>query len=243
MKMKNSGFRDIFVVIMIFVIYGFVSPLEGASSGGSGYPVTPYEYEDEITEKDVVKVKNISSMKRNIKYLPFKDANSIRYGQQIGLVYVKNRDDPLQPVFKFHGVTESGEEVVIDFSEIGSFSVIKVDNNLFSKDRVFLNIVVFPNITPKELVDINPSFSELEDKYKKNVRIWVLLEDNKKGELSFVRKRRSGDYEILGKLRDIKLNYEVDLGCEECENEDTLWWAIPSVIEDSKYPHRWYAGF
>ncbi len=49
MKMKNFGFKDVFI-IALFVIFGFISPLEGGSGGGSGYSVTPYEYEDEIIE-------------------------------------------------------------------------------------------------------------------------------------------------------------------------------------------------
>ncbi len=239
MKMKNSDFRDVFVVIVIFVVCGFVSPLEGGSGGGSGCPRTPYNLNDEITENDIVKMKNISSKKRSIELLTFKDSSIIKAEEQLGLVYMKNSDEPIQPIFEFHGLTESGEEVVIDFSEIGSLSVLKIDNNLFSKDRVLLNIVVFPNITPKELLDINPSFSELEDMYKENIRIWVLLEDDQKGELSFVGKRWSRDYRVLGKLRDVKLKSKVYFGYDYT---DDIWWAIQSVIDDKEYPHKQYAA-
>lgn len=250
MKVKNFGFRSTVLVLVLVIVLSTMLAARGDIGGGPGDAITPYVPDKKITWDDIKSIKEESSKARTVADLKVKDTHVTQYGEQVGLMYVVGESVSGEPFFKFSGVSESGDKDAtdIDFSVVRSFSLLRVDERLFRKDRALLEIVKFPNILPEDLLSRRPSYSELEEHYTQRVRLWVALEGEKNGELYLVGKKlyERHIYQVLARLRDIELNSEVILGYGDTRVEGianpvpTIWWAIDSVIEDESYPYRRY---
>ena len=157
-------------------------------------------------------------------------------------------------LFEFRGADESGREALIDFSEVASFKILRIDDR---NDRALFEVQVFPEISVEKLLESKLGYSELKDKHTKVKRLWIKLSDKEKGELYFVTVLAKGSrvfswasvYEEIEdawfnddkyfieseeRVKDMKHNMQVVLDY----NEDAIWWAIPSVTEDAAYPYR-----
>lgn len=248
MKVKgfDCKFRFIFLVLVLF--FGIILGAEGDIGGGGGVLITPYVPEKEIKEEEVVQVKNMSSRTRLVNTLELKETVIDGPLEYVGLLYVEDQDVEGEPFFQFKGVSESGDEITIDFSEVERFLVLRIKNRWFAKDQAFLEVVRFPDISPKDLLTKRPAYSDLREKYTKRVRLWIPLENNNKNELCLVGKKwpHEDQYQILSKLRDIKEHSEVIFEYGYFRSELTgeripsIWWAVDSVIQDEQYPHKHY---
>ncbi len=248
MKMKN-GYNCTVIVFILVILLGPIPRVNGDIGGGSGEAITPYNPEKPIKPEEVEKVKDISNRTRFVEDLKLKDTNITQYGEQVGLIYAEGQNVTGQPFFKFKGVTESRTQVEIDFSEVKSFSLLKVRNRwFFGTDEAFLEVVRFPAISPGELLAKKPSYSALVREYTERLRLWITLEQD--GELCLVGKERSEEdqYRILSPLREIESSSEVVLkyGIHFINVGSTktpiqaIWWATDSVIKDPQYPHKRY---
>ncbi len=156
--------------------------------------------------------------------------------------------------FQFRGVNESGREVSVDFSVVKEFKIVRKEN-----ERALFEIVVFPDITPEKLVELKPSYSELRSRYTRVVRVWIALQEQDKGSL-YIAGVVGGESKALlpgGGYREMCdswfedgayfIESEERVGHIEANrnvvleyNGNSVWWAIPSVIQDRDYPFRQY---
>lgn len=251
MKAKNFGYRSTVVILVLFIVLSTILAAKGDIGGGPGDAITPYVPDKGITVQQIVIIKNSSNGARKVADLKLKGTHVTQYGEKVGLMYVVDQNVIGEPSFKFRGVSESGDNGTtdIDFSEVRSFTLLRIDKRLFRRDRALLEIVKFPNILPEDLLSQKPSYSELlEGDYTQRVRLWVILESERNGELCLVGKKlyERDQYQVLARLRDIEPNSEVILGYGDARVEGianpvpTIWWATHSVIEDERYPYRRY---
>lgn len=251
MKVKNFGYRSTVLVLVLVIVLSTTLAAKGGIGRGPGDPITPYVPNERITVEEIDIIKNESNDARTVADLKLKGTHVTQYGEKVGLMYVVDKNVIGEPSFKFSGVSESGDSGTtdIDFSEVKSFTLLRIDKRLFRRDRALLEIVKFPNILPQDLLSQRPSYSELlEGNYTQRVRFWVILESERNGELCLVGKKlyERDQYQVLVRLRDIEPNSEVILGYGDARVEGianpvpTIWWATHSVIEDESYPYRRY---
>ena len=247
MKAKNLDYKFKAVVSLFLILFGTVFAAKGDIGGGSGIAITPYVPDKEIKIEEIVYVKNFSKKSRSIEELSQKGTRVTQYGEKVGLIYVKDQNVNDEPFFEFKGTTETGAKINIDFSEVKSFTLLRVDNRFLGKDRALLQIIQFPYISPEDLLSIKPNYSDLKENYTKSVRLWVTLEGEAGSELCIVGVKLFDEekYEVLSKLRDIELNSRVILeyGIFEVDSigqMPSVWWALPSVIQDRDYPYKQY---
>lgn len=246
MKAEISVFKSRDICLILVALCFAVLPALGDVGGGSGTVITPYVGQRDPTVKDIKRLKEISKRNRTIHDLKLRNTNRTKYGEKVGLMYVEGERAAGKPLYQFSGITESGDKMSIDLSEVRSFTVIKIKSSFFADDQATLRIVQFPTITPEKLFKSNPTYTELDSKYKKAVTLFVPLQKDKK-ELALVGKFGDEDnHSILSLFRDIEANQEVELGYGNFYYEklkiriESIWWATRSVINDNKYPFKMY---
>jgi len=213
MKVNALDYKFNVVVFIFFSVFGAFFSVKGDIGGGSGKAISPYVPDKKVLLEEIVSMKNFSTKNRFIQQFSLKETTAPQYVEKVGLYYAKDEIVSDEIIFEFNGITETGEKMNIDFSEVKSFSLIEIDNRLFSKDRALLQIILFPHISAEQLFSIQPqpSYSELKDNFTKIVKLWVNIEDEEDNELCIVGVRWADKYENLCKLRDLKLNSEIIL--------------------------------
>ncbi len=157
-------------------------------------------------------------------------------------------------LFEFRGTDEAGKDVSVDFSVVKSFKIVRTENH-----RALFEIVAFPVITPGKLVELKPSYTELRSGYTRVVRMWIVLQDTDRGSLYIagvvgrepkVLLERGGYREMCDSwfedgayfVESEEIMSHIETGREVVleYNANSVWWAIPSVIQDKDYPFRQY---
>jgi hypothetical protein len=218
----------------IIICYLLIVPSKGHPNG-SGVPRTPYN--DSITAQEIEKVRIESSSYRVIKDIRTKDSEVPVYGERIGFAYVSDDGEIGEIAFEITGTAKGEGDVIVPLSDVKSFTVLEVKNTWFSKDKALLKVTIFPSISASQLLQAQPTYSQLIESYMSELRIWVFLENTDKGELCVVGKKWGDNYKVLFSVRDLALNVPVSFDWVVMKNTP-IWWAIKSVIGDDKYPHR-----
>jgi hypothetical protein len=202
-----------------------------------GEPITPYKKGATITSQDIEKVRAQASSYRVISELRVKGTKVPLFAERVGFAYVTSNDKVGEPDFNLKGSGESGGDLTVPLSDVDSLTLIKVEERWFGSDRALLEVTVFPSCSSSELLQLNPTYSQLRESFSKKVRIWVVLENEKKGQLRMVGRKWQENYEVLLAIRDLELNVPAVFGWPPRPNAP-IWWAVGSVIKDDKYPHR-----
>jgi hypothetical protein len=194
-------------------------------ANGPGDPVTPYAESDSITAEDIENVRTESSRYRVIREIRTEGSEVPVFGERVGFAYVADDGEIGEIAFDLRGTTEGGGDVAVPLSDLKGFTVLEV------------KVTVFPTISASELLQAEPTYSQLTESYMSKLSMWVFLDGPDKSELSVVGKRWEDDYEVLFAIRDLEPKFPVLL--DWVVMDDTpIWWAVESVIEDDKYPHR-----
>ena len=156
MRAKAMDNKIKVIVFIFLMVLASDFSAKGDIGGGSGIVITPYIPDKEVKADEVDYVKLISKRNRTIEELRLKGTQITQYGENVGLMYVKDLNISYKPFFEFKGTTETGDKMTIDFSEVKSFTLLKIDNRFFAKDRVLLQIIQFPNISPEALLSKEP---------------------------------------------------------------------------------------
>ncbi len=246
MKVKKCVYKCLCFHLILFEFLLLSVSVEADIGGGSGELLTPYVPGTEVTEEEVSEIKKLSMTNRVVPSLHIVDTNVKRYGEQVGLAFVKNRQLVDNLFFEFRG-QEPGEKVPIsvDFSNILRFTILEIKKRLFNSDIALIRIKLFPNISVRELLEDKPSYTKLVKEKSRLVDLLVELEQNN-GELCLVgtEGHSPGQYIILSEIRNIELNVPVslDYGYVKLDSFDhkitTIWWAVHSVIQDEEYPYK-----
>ncbi len=235
MKMNDSCKLPLTAACLFILAIGAPIPSKAGVGGGSGKPNTPYANTDKVNEEDLVKVKAISARCRDAT-VPFNRPDIPPKVKHLALVAAKGDKIAGELVYKFEGKDEAGKPSSVDFSDVKEFKLIR-----FQEKDCLLEIVIFPTIAPKDLLEKKPSYSELAANFISSVRLWVQV-DTAAGDLAITGEDWDGKREFVAKVRDIKPNtvISVDYGRskEMRGSGDAIWFATESVIKDPKYPHR-----
>ena len=247
MRTGNFGSKLNVAIFALWFILTASGTVTGDIGGGAGMVQTPYSPHEAISEEEVLIVKDAADRSRQVRGIELRDGNISESYEQVGLGFVRDGKLRSEPCYKFEGITDDGEGAEIDFSIVDSFYVIRFSKTLrlFPGDRALLVVVLFPDISVRNLLAIKPSYSELREKYMTSTRLWVKIRDKEMGELSFIgkvwRELPVDEYEIITEIRNIKLKSEIEFehGFFRYESHmlPAIWWAIHSVTEeDTEYP-------
>ncbi|HET6670520.1 MAG TPA: hypothetical protein VFH15_09830 [Pyrinomonadaceae bacterium] len=208
--------------------------------GGSGRVKTPYTPNHPATVSDVTKVKFFASKTRTINDVVIAGTHVTKGGQSVALMFVKGNAATGIPLHKIEGTQESGANVVIDLSEVESLVVSKDESNA---SRVVVEVTQFPAITPTDLIEKKPSYTDLRKNYTRNVRLHVKTYGPGGRFLCLVAKSPpSAGYRVVARFSDLATGSKVNLGYGTFEWQTLLlpaiWWATGSVTSDQAYPFR-----
>jgi hypothetical protein len=223
------------------VFLGIGTSLVADIPGGPGKLLTPYSDPDHVTETQVSEAKAVSSRTREISHAELAATHAPVSGDQVALDWARGNALAGDRSFAFQGAGPDGQKIVADFSDISSIWLISVERHLLAPNEVILECKLFPAITPADLVNKKPTYSQLEDDHTNTVRIRLPINDSQKRDLCLI-KNTGQRYEMMARIADLKPNSEIkfDYGRHRFGAEDrtAIWWAIGSVIKDPRYPHK-----
>jgi len=227
---------------MLACCIGFAALVFGDVGGGGNATVrSPYKPGTRVTAEDVASVRGQCSRARTLASgLTLRSKHEPAYGEGIGLAYWKG-GRLSAPVFQFSGLEEDGPEAKVDLADIDSFWIVRHEDNLIADDRSLIELLVFPTISPRELVDSRPTYSDLRDRFSKSLSLWLTVKSGV-GELCLVALGERGRYELVAKFTDIEPDTKVELSYGRFrhgrEMLPAIWWATEAVTRDGAYPHR-----
>jgi hypothetical protein len=190
---------------------------------------SPYITNTEITAAEVESVKAMSSVARECR-------NDFCQGENLALAFV-GQSDTSEPTYKFRGTADSGDSVIVDFSEIKSFSVRNVPHH---PTQAQIRVTRFPTISPESLLVWNPDYASLK-RCSEHVTFKVDCDDSAGRQLCLLDEAPYLDYqrayriESLTTLGEIQLGYGTFFLDPEEAAVPSVWWAIPNVIADNTY--------
>ncbi|MEQ1765835.1 MAG: hypothetical protein ABL859_00265, partial [Methylotenera sp.] len=198
--------------------------------GGSGKAASPYIDGDLLEDSPTVnRLKAEEAADKTVNFTT-PEGKQI-YGKHIGIVYLK----PASPIkaieTAFYG-TVIGEKVPrkIDFSIISSVTILSKDFKEMS-----IRLDMFPDISVDELLKINPTYTDLKEKYTRTITMRIPLWSEGKLPLALVGTDSDSNlqYNIIALFSEIPDGQKIEfLGFS------SHWWAIRSVTNDLSYPHR-----
>jgi hypothetical protein len=208
--------------------------------GGSGKVKTPYSPRNPASLADVTKVKSFASTTRTLNDVVSEGTHVTRGGQNVGLMYVKGTTPAGTPLYKLEGTADGGAKIAVDFNEIDSFVVVGEGRDATS---ITVEVTQFPAITPAELLEKKPSYTDLKNNYTKTVRLHLKTKGPGGKDLCLVAKNPPAkDYGVVAKLSELAANSKVELGYGAFPwgtlSLPAIWWATESVTADKKYPYR-----
>jgi hypothetical protein len=201
-------------------------------------PITPFK--PPITPGDVESARLKANRCRSVSKVHIRNSHQEFAGQHVGFAYVGADGEIGQPVFSLTGTDESLSQISIPLSDIESVTLLKTEEHWFNwrgPDRALMEVIVFPDISPSQLLKSRPTYSQLAASTK-SVRLWVSLNDQKKRELTMVATQSVLlTYTRLFSVRDLEPNHKIIFEWPD-EKDAPIWWATDTVVADAKYPHR-----
>lgn len=232
--MRARNFSDALNIVAISVMLCAVVRLAVADvGGGKGYPATPWRIEGPESVLDLEKAKALAATYQTLS-VPAKLVDEEREGdllelQRVGLVPTPFRESDI-PIHELVGKSSSGETVALSFSQIESFTVISKNEK-----TITMSVTVWPEISPEELLQKQPTYKQLYADYRRNVVVDLSLESADGRPQVFAGKWG-------GTLPLNKLHVGAKGGFYEehphMVHPLRFWWAIPSVANDENYPFR-----
>jgi hypothetical protein len=219
------------VSIMIFTLLGSVSADVG---GGKGYPATPWRRSAPTNIQDLEKAKVVAAEYQTLSIpgeLVDKTKNELFNLYRVSLRAEKPREGDTVG-YALLGKSGSGETVSLCFSQIENFIVTsKTDKT------ITMSVTVWPDISPNELIEKQPTYKQLRVDYKRNVILEMSLRSADGRLLVF-----AGGYEygLTLPIEKLTIGTKGNFYGEHPHMVHPLrfWWAIPSVANDADYPYR-----
>lgn len=227
-------------VLCGFLIVLFLSATAGYSfDGGGKAEISPYSSKETITAERVSKQKDLARASMTATY-EFNGAKETL--NAVGLEWIRGGQVSGRTSYQLNGSMDS-RPVAVDFSEIEELSILRTETN-GSKVRALFKVVAFPSISAERLVNERPTYTELKAKYSRTVEVWIDIKTTTSGELCF-----AGKQSAPRRVEDLKSDVVVKFAFAGLSLDDKhpglwkgvgegIWWAIPSVIRDPKYPYR-----
>ena len=203
-------------------------------SGGKGYPATPWRKEGPKSVSELEEARTAAATYQSLSIFtpPAVDEKKTELIviDRPGLVPTPFREGDA-PVYEFAGATVSGEAIAISFSQIERFTVLSKNHK-----TITLSVTVWPDISPEELLKIQPTYKQLNTGYRREVTVMLNLEFPDGREPAFT--GHWGDITLpLGNLR-VGATAGFYEGHPHMMHPLRFWWAIPSVSGGKDYPYR-----
>jgi hypothetical protein len=203
-------------------------------SGGKGYPATPWRKEGPQSVLDLEKAKMMADTYQTLSIFP-QTANGGKKDEALHIERLRLAPTPFREgdtaVYELAGTTGSGGTIAISFSQIEGFTVRSKNNK-----TITLSVTVWPDITPKELLQKQPTYKQLYMDYRRDVILVLNLESADGREQAF----NGGWGDITLPLAKLEAGTKAGFYEEHPHMMHPLrfWWAIPSVANDKDYPYR-----
>jgi hypothetical protein len=156
-------------------------------------------------------------------------------------------------LYYLEGYSEGNEKQIIYLSEIEKIMILEVDK---VHNKLLIEVVKFPDISPNELLSIKPTYTKLKGNYTTELKIWVNSVNEKGEELYIAEAHHKNDPRMdnffglnkdwfdekeyfVGNERKL-IKFQKDDEIKFSYENKNIWWAIPSVTNDIEYPHRFY---
>ena len=203
------------------------------TGGGSGKPMTPYKQNEKLDESRVQAARLTANTMAALERVQVNGTSAGKTGYKIGFVCGTDRAFTGMPQPRFHGTNAAGALVNVDFADVESFELTSVT----ASDAV-LSITQFPALSPKELLKLQPTFTQLQQGYRRVFPLKVSLACDG-GELAVAGTDWDTEttYKVLFRLREVRQKTPVMMR-STAPRGGQYWWAIPSVTADTTYPHR-----
>lgn len=218
------------VVVLCCAALGSASADVG---GGKGYPATPWRHSAPESVQDIEKAKTAAAEYQTLS-LPLGIATDRKMEivrvTRVSLRPEKSREGDTVGYALVGKLGSSEETVSLSFSQIESFTVTSKND-----EKVTLSVTVWPDISPRELFEKQPTYKQLVAGYRRNVVLVMGLRSADGRPLVF--SGASGQTLLMEKLA---VGTKGDFYGEHPHSVHPLrfWWAIPSVANDADYPYR-----
>jgi hypothetical protein len=221
--MKTFAFK--LILSALIVIGGF---------DGSGGRLSPYSSSDKVTAKLVKEFRAASSKKR----IAFLEPLPVSAPKTVLLAWIKPGDTS-QPIETLTGMDSSGKKQQIDMAVLSQLKVVSINAE---RHTLTAEVELFPMITPDELVKKQPTYRQLWSDYRKTIQLGIETVDSKGRILSLIDAGTPGSPGLA--ISSLAADTVVVVLPHKKIKIDraSLWWAIPSVMDDPQYPYRFETG-
>lgn len=226
--MKTFAFSLIMAGLM--VVRGF---------DGSGGRLSPYSPNDKVTTKLVKKFRTDSSKSR----IAFLDPRPTGAEKTFGLLLAWTKPgETSQPIQTLTGIDSSGKKRQIDMAVLSQLKVVSIDS---AHGTLSVEVELFPDITPDDLIKKQPTYRQLWPEYRKTLELRIETTDSKGRTLALIDAKNPGNpglalASLPGDTVVIVLPHTPTT--RDRVDRASLWWAIPSVMDDPDYPYRFATG-
>ena len=202
--------------------------------GGKGYPATPWRMAGPRNVQEIEKAKAVAAQYQTLSMSPDTasgDGSDVLRLRRVSLRVEQPRaDDGVG--YALVGKSASGETVTLSFSEIESFVVTSR-----KAATLILSVTVWPDISPQQLLDRQPTYQQLSAGYRRTVALEVSTRSADGRPLVFAEK---GEFGATLPLEKLAAGTPGNFYEEHPHMTHPLrfWWAIPSVSNDPEYPYR-----
>ncbi len=202
--------------------------------GGKGHPATPWRISGPKNVQDIDKAKEVAAQYQTLSVpgeLFDRNSKELVHLRRVSLRAQEAREGD-KAGYALVGKSGSGRTVSLSFSQIKSFVVTSRKDG-----AITVSVTVWPDISPRELLDKQPTYKQLAADYKRTVILQMSLRTPDGRPVVFAEEGEFGRVLPLEKLRK---GTKVDFYGEHPHMVHPLrfWWAIPSVANDKDYPYR-----
>jgi len=220
MNARTSGSSVVVVIALV------ATSALGGSGGGSGNPRTPYRGAPTLEQ---VKAQRDETKTYWGDAFPICSRPSDK-SSKVDLCLAKKGKCIGAPLRSLSGVNEQGQTVSVALADVKSVKFLDFADKGKESMRAKIEVVIFPDISPEELLRTSPGYSDLRSK---TTVIQLALKQPDGSELAF------------GPLPDCEKDapaefehFEIGLPIAARAERNLYWWAVPSVAESPGYPFR-----
>ncbi len=238
MNLKSLNMENIMTKKICARIFGFKAILigyllTGAAWGGVaeliGAPITPYQDQPTLRDVRLLRERELSEERIFFYQIEFSQSPHILFSKS-ELCFAKDGKCVGSNLRTLSGKDVNGNTQTIQIYDIQSLRLLEPVDYSKAIPSVKLEINVFPDITPEELLRNTPEYSEL---YAKTFILTVELGQADNSRLAFGPLPCCPEQGVA-LVEDVKISAEITASPEGGER----WWATPSVVKDRNFPFR-----
>jgi hypothetical protein len=230
MRASNSSSAALVVVVLLASCSIADAQDHGPVKGTRAVIVTPYSRQFSPDAKEITGVRARAATQRTAAITDSKiGQRPVAFSTCIGARVTGT------PQYKLTGVDDNGMAVSYELTDLDS---LRVDTS--DPQRTRFEVTRFPVVSPTELLKRQPSYTELRQTAEKRSSVWVSTSGTDGSGACLIEQAASdGKWIVFAHLGKLARSAVVTFGFPwETTPDAPIWWAIPSVVQDSSYPYR-----